>query len=158
MANSIKWNDKVKTRWNYMIWLLIVKVCICNCNIKIIIKTLTIKSAWPKPKSSSIPCGVVGIFHIGYTNSGIRHPVIDHCVNGHCHRVFGQHLKEPTETLFNHKSKFKVIPPEEEPLEWLSWDPLFDRFLCRAEQKIFLKLKKIIHKKYKVHTFSFSLY
>ena len=38
------------------------------------------------------PRGVVGIFHIGHRDCGIRDPVVDDGIHRHGHRVFGQNL------------------------------------------------------------------
>ena len=86
------------------------------------------------------PCRVVSVLHICHRDRGVGHPVVDHSVHWHCHWISCQNLEYSSFQTGKRCSGW--LPLVEAHLRWLFEDQPFDRFLCTAEQKIFLEKRK----------------
>ena len=94
---------------------------------------------------------MVSVLNVCHRDCGIGHPVVDNCIHRYCHGISRENLQlfltwreEHPELAFQCKPS---LPLGEARLTWLCGDPLFDKFLCTAERKIFLEQKKRVKRR-----------
>ena len=93
----------------------------------------------------------MSVLNVCHRDCGIGHSVVDNCIHRYCHGISRENLQlylalreELPGSAFQSKP---WLPLGEARLTWLCEDPLFDKFLCTAERKIFLEQKKRVKRR-----------
>ena len=93
----------------------------------------------------------MSVLNVCHRDCGIGHSVVDDCIHWYCHGISREDLQlylawreEHPGSAFQCKS---WLPLGGARLTWLCEDPLFDKFLCTAERKIFLEQKKRVKRR-----------